>query len=1620
MQIIKTICFLVILLAVTTNSFAQNYNWITPGRTYLKMYVADDGIYRIGKTDFTNAGISVSTIDPRTVKVYFKGSQIPIYFSGEQDGVFNDIDFFDFYGTRNYGGITNTYSEHNIVVYTTNEFYNQYSDTNSYWVDWNGINGTRFSTSSFTTLNHYPSDFFLELMHFEKDKIYSPGENLGNYNFLTNEKYRGEGWYWSLLQNNDSVTDTFSSPYLNLAGGNASLRIFAYPQNRNTAIFNEHSIQIIVNGTIASTVFTNDTKRIDTAINFPSALLSSTGVNNITCKYVSVPGFIGAMYFDLFELKYPKSFRIKDNKLGFNLSSNSDTTSKLFRIKGYDSKNLINIFDVNNNIRITNITISSDTLKFTAKSNSKIELINNYITKKPFRIKQRQVSNLTASSNGADYLIIYNKLFQSQVEQLRSYRESHDNYRAVKAEIEEIYDIFNFGMENPVAVRNFVKYIYDNWQLPKLSYICLFGRGSLDPKQNSSASVYYNNLIPVYGNPSTDGYFANMNIGTFFYYDQISIGRIPAYYVSEAQTMVDKIIIYENESPAKWWKTFSYITGGFAWPEQQDFQFRSNYEINTFISPPSVSGEAYKVYRSDTSGSTTFNIKDSIVKVINKGTLFLNFRGHAGSHDWEIMMNDPNTLSNGNKLPIILSLTCFTGENALGNLRGFGERFMYLGGKGAIGFVGTTGWSYSSSGNNFGLNIMQTIKQDSTRSMGDLLKVVGKRMSTDSLSFQVRHTINSYNLLGDPAVKLRLPRIPEFAINTNDYSISNETPPVNEPATLTIYPKNYGLAADSCMIRFQLKKNNQNYSFKDTVYKSFTFLDTVKYNFSLDSSGIYSMVVTLDQANWYPLEDKTNNTLILNISSKNNTFVPISPVDNSIVFDDSLEFSGLNPNIIFSGNTVKTYMQLDTSKNFNSPLLRTFINSNVTAAVTKFRTSLAVTNNNTLYYWRSNSIVNSDTSGWSKVQTFIYNNGIGSSKNIVADRYINSIIPVVVSKFDRDQFLETDFYNTSFYDNVIKLSEHAANLFVRSYGSSGEEASYFSVGNKNIYIDAGLNTGLNMVKVKKLNGSILDFRNFKVNNSASSDTIVSYLNTFDTTHYLMLLNASYDTGTSFLTDVAKNKLRQFGSIYCDSIGHIGYFHTWSLIGFLGATHSQVSEMFDPCCRPTPLCTDCNGHWVPSISSMNVIFRETSGTVSNIVGPALTWSDFSWKQSLVPNANLFFDVIGIDRNNNQTLILPNVQTFNFVDLTTINAYQYPKLNFLAKFSIDTVSGNQSPALNSLNANYSPAAELVLEKNSLQTNSKAKDVGNLNFSFDYHNAGYSFIYGTIINVYNNSISDSNLILTDTVTSLLKMDSTKSYSNNFKIPSFRDSTKIHIYIKPKEQVNEFYTYNNLVDFNISSTNAVAESLVELYGDGKKISNGDYLSKRPELKVNTSKSTFLSLISDTTQLAINLNNNYIPYFLNGNINPLLKTLDKDNLLSGNKSLYFYPELINGTNNLTIIYKDNLENYDTLNYDVIVSDELAIKDLYNYPNPMRNETSFIFDLAAASVNNRLKIKIYAVSGKLIREVEYPVNIGHNQIPWDGRDNDGDYVANGTYLYKLVIDDDLQTETKIQKLVILK
>ena len=1622
----KNIILIISLIVLGLNAgYTQNYNWITPGQTYLKMFIAEDGMYRIDKSDFTIAGINTTGIDPRTVKVYYKGSQIRIYFQGEQDGVFDENDFFDFYGQRNYGGLTNTYDVNGNLAYITDEYYNIYSDTSTYFVGWGGSYGTRYINSNNQVSTPYPLNYFKAKVHFETEALYWLGESTSgqDYRYFLNDKFQGEGWYWRAMANNNTQSNTVNLPYCVPNADMFEFKIFAYPTTNSSAVFNEHRMMVRINNNLVDTIKRDDFNRMDTTYSFPGTYFV-TGNNTVLLKFTPPSTFTSArMYLDMFSITYPRRFAFDSNKISiYNL--NSDTATKLFSISGFVPANELTIYDYVNGYRITNFSNVNDILNFSGKSNGKYEITNKPITKKPKRIKQRQVPNLVTNSTGVDYLVVYNKLFESQAEQLRQYRASHDNYRTFKAEIEDIYDIFNYGIEDPVALRRFSKQVYQFWQAPKIKYLTLFGRGSLDPKKILSSSTYYNNYVPVYGNPTTDGYFVNYNENTTTYFHQIAVGRLPAFSITEAQTIVNKIIQYESLPLDYWTKNAGMFTGGYLRADQLNNLNQSEYYVNNYISSRPLSLKSNKIYIDDTSGFINFNYFDSVINVINNGCLLTNYVGHAGNGYWDFTFEDPLVLNNQYKLPLVLSMTCFTGKNAEANSRGYGERFMHNQNGGSIGFISTSGWSWSSSGNIFNEWCIKGMSSDTLRIQGNIVKHASQKMASDSVSFPVRNTINCNSLLGDPALKILLPKSPEFTFLGNDYILENQFPVLYDKVDVKIIPKNFGIFSDSCKIRIQKYFSDNLTETKEIVLRNFGFVDTLYYRFQIDSIGSYKIKVNLDADNWVPNENKTNNQLEIKISTKNYAFIPLKPIDNQTVKNDTVEIVGLNPQLK-SNQTVKFLVQLDTAINFNSPVNSSYFTTSYQYPFTKFRIKIPILDTNILYFWRLNLVVNNDTIGWSKISSFKYYSLIQNPDTVVR-----------VKKTRNYQFLNDDKQKV-FVDSNIRIGKFIGNIIACSYGGSPWDNSYIIANNKYFYLMGDpYVSGLYMLKISKNNGNIIKTNHTFFSSAQSSDSALNFLNSFDTTHILAAVKLMPIYATNEMSTDLKNRFKSFGSYYIDSFSIRSWYH-WSFISYSALPNVIKSENYKT-------------NWGPTISQMNPEFQSADGNIQMKFGPADNWKNFSWQQTLFPKTSIAYNVVGISKNNQEILLAQNITNNNFVGIDTINPQMFPYIKLISNLTIDTseiqsgdvipYGGIPSPIMKSVQINYCPPPELAMDYTStIKSDSIINENDSIGISYKFYNIGYKNCYGSVSRIFLNRGSEKVYIYQDTNFSTIKVDSSlfvKKYVNlSGFIPSYRKSNEniaLNIEVLPLWQ-NEFHTYNNIVTADVVVRSNFQSITLDLFADGIKILGGEYVKRNPEISVKyTGKDVLPVNFADTSLFRILINNKL--YQFNA---PVTKPVTQSDVVDkkvtrgeqndakrkqyeSSNSFVIYPELQEGENEIKVLSRFSYETgFDSLKYNVLVSNEFFVKDFYNYPNPMNSETVFMFTIAGNLVID-CKIKIYTVSGKLIKTINSPVNIGFNQVRWDGRDEDGELIANGVYLYKLVVEGDGKKETPVQKLVVLK
>ena len=112
-----------------------------------------------------------------------------------------------------------------------------------------------------------------------------------------------------------------------------------------------------------------------------------------------------------------------------------------------------------------------------------------------------------------------------------------------------------------------------------------------------------------------------------------------------------------------------------------------------------------------------------------------------------------------------------------------------------------------------------------------------------------------------------------------------------------------------------------------------------------------------------------------------------------------------------------------------------------------------------------------------------------------------------------------------------------------------------------------------------------------------------------------------------------------------------------------------------------------------------------------------------------------------------------------------------------------------------------------------------------------------------------------------------------------------------------------------------------------------------------------------------------------------------------------------------------------TIEFTVVKDQEVKIENLVNYPNPFTTNTEFIFQHNQAGVVMDIKLEVFTVSGKLVKSIDQMVvNQGFisKDIRWDGRDDFGEKIGKGVYMYKLKVRSaNGSTSEKIEKLVIL-
>jgi hypothetical protein len=268
------------------------------------------------------------------------------------------------------------------------------------------------------------------------------------------------------------------------------------------------------------------------------------------------------------------------------------------------------------------------------------------------------------------------------------------------------------------------------------------------------------------------------------------------------------------------------------------------------------------------------------------------------------------------------------------------------------------------------------------------------------------------------------------------------------------------------------------------------------------------------------------------------------------------------------------------------------------------------------------------------------------------------------------------------------------------------------------------------------------------------------------------------------------------------------------------------------------------------------------------------------------------------------------------------------------------------------------------------------------------------------------------------LLAGDTLNAYIR-FSSSTYPGLNALWMEVNPRNDQPEQFHFNNFARLNFNVNRDVTNPILDVTFDGQHILNGDIVSAKPQILIRLKDENKYLALNDTSKYKIFLKNPqgqevqlYFEPSANSSIsNELLKWLPAQ--LPDNTFRIEYNPVFNddGIYELRAQARDESGNVSGSN-DYRISFEVinksSITNVFNYPNPFTTKTRFVFTLTGSEIPTYFKIQIINISGKVVREINQQelgiIHIGRNitDFAWDGRDEFGDQLAKGVYLYRVI------------------
>ncbi|KAF2519624.1 type IX secretion system sortase PorU [Flavobacterium salilacus subsp. salilacus] len=787
----------------STNSFTSISNSVLASGAWYRFYVEKSGVYKVTRSFLQQLGFDVNT-DPRNIKIYGNGGRMlpllnevdypadlaenAIQFIGEEDGSFDNSDYILFYaeGVDNWNADSRTHS-------------NLFADRSYYYVTSAGGTGKRISTMPEPVgAPDVTTTSFDEYLYHEKD--------------LVSIARLGRKWHGEQFNVENEQEFEFEIP--NVVATDATIIVSAA-----AASINSTSMSVNVNGQDVGSLTFQSQGQYDSGFD---GYLSSTFTpsSNVTVSLNYNNGGVPTSnaWLDYIIIKAKRNLTGNNKQFRFEYNDAANNIGVIqYQFTNASGINAVwDITDLYNATKVADNNASQFSFKATMGEVRKYITVvpSDYYT--PLRESNARVANQNLKGtifNNAqgqfqdiDYLIVTPEFLLSQAESLANIHRSQSGLNVKVVTLDKIYQEFSSGKQDIGAIRNFVKYIYNNASSDqnKIKYVNLFGDASFDFKDRIPNNT---NIVPIYHDfdPNNTGR-GNYSIVTTYVSDDffvmmddgegagsgaadIAVGRIVVSTTTQAEEMVNKVAEYLSEEAYGRWRNEYLIIADDAdaasdvsfVPEQEEL-VATIIANRPFINMRKVYIDSY-VQQASSGGERYPDAKEQIIRSINFGTLVVNYLGHGSENgiasERLLEAQDAIAFTNRFKYTLFITATCDLTRFDNPYRTTAGEEIYWNPTGGAIAMMTTTRAIFISAAISFNTTLaskLYAFDGGQYPSMAEALR-------------QAKSNQETYRLIafvGDPALKLAVAEPNIVLTKINDIPVADVTEPIKSLENVTL------------------------------------------------------------------------------------------------------------------------------------------------------------------------------------------------------------------------------------------------------------------------------------------------------------------------------------------------------------------------------------------------------------------------------------------------------------------------------------------------------------------------------------------------------------------------------------------------------------------------------------------------------------------------------------------------------------------------------------------------------------------------------------------------------------------------------------------------------------------